>query len=156
MKLRPVYYLTFLPCILSLHACKPEKNLDELKWFLGSWKGTMQNMDVHEYWTARSEFSFSGEGYVLSGKDTVFHESTKLQFENGNIVYIADIPGNPIPVSFILTSNKNNKIVFENPKHDFPKTITYHLVSPDSLEAIVVGNENGKQRKEEFHFKKVK
>ena len=112
-------------------------------------------MDVHEYWTAKSEFSFSGEGYVLSGKDTIFHESTKLLFENGNVVYIADVPGNPSQVHFGLSSNKNNKVVFENPRHDFPKVITYHLVSPDSLEAIVEGSENGKQRKEEFRFKKV-
>ena len=138
-----------------LFSCKSDKNLDEFKWFLGDWKGTMQEMDVHEYWTMENKNSYRGEGFVLSEMDTVFHESTKLEAQNGDIFYIANVPGNPAPVSFKLTLHEKNKAVFENPEHDFPKIITYTLVLPDSLVAVVEGDEDGKHRKEEFHFKKV-
>ena len=33
---------------------KPEKNLDVFKWFLGNWKGKMQEMDVYESWTSEN------------------------------------------------------------------------------------------------------
>src|SRR5688572_2076013 len=104
---------------------KQKKNLDTFKWFLGNWKGKIQEMDVHETWTLENENSFSGQGIVMSERDTLFHESTKLEVQGEDIVYIADVPGNPEPVSFKLTSYKDNKAIFENPEHDFPKTITY-------------------------------
>lgn len=135
---------------------KEEKNLDDFKWFLGNWKGKLQEMDVHETWTEENKNSFSGKGVVMLEKDTLFHESTKLCVQDGNIVYIADVPGNPAPVSFKLISYEDNKAVFENPEHDFPKTIIYTLIAPDSLIATVVGSENGTPRKEEFYFKKMK
>lgn len=154
--------ITLLFFTLLLFSCsspsedKKEKNLDEFKWFLGDWKGKIQEMDVHETWTLEKENSFSGEGIVLSEKDTIFHESTRLEVQGDDIVYVANVPGNPAPVSFKLTSFKDNKAIFENPEHDFPKTITYILVSHDSLIAVVEGNEDGKPHKEEFFFKKMK
>ncbi|MBI4929469.1 MAG: hypothetical protein HY841_01815 [Bacteroidetes bacterium] len=141
--------------ILLFFSCHPDKSLDDFKWFIGNWKGTMQEMEVHETWIKENEKSFSGDGFVLSDKDTLFHESTKLKLQGNDIVYIATVPGNPAPVSYKLTSQKKNKAIFENPAHDFPKIITYYLISPDSLIAVVEGDEDGKHRKEEFHFKKI-
>jgi hypothetical protein len=92
----------------------------------------------------------------MAEKDTMFHESTKLLVQDTDIVYIADVPGNPAPVPFKLTSYKNKKAVFENPQHDFPKTIVYSLIGEDSLVATIDGEENGKPRHEEFYFKKLK
>ena len=146
----------FSSCGSPATSGKSKKNLDEFKWFLGNWKGTMQEMVVYENWKAENENSFDGEGFVMAEKDTMFHESTKLQVQGEDIVYIADVPGNPAPVPFKLTSYKKNIAVFENPEHDFPKTIIYTLVTPDSLVATIQGNEDGKPRKEEFYFKKMK
>ena len=137
-------------------SCKSEKTLDDFNWFLGNWKGTMQEMDVYETWTKINSSSFAGEGYVMSEKDTVFHESSKLQVKDGDIFYIADVPGNPEPVPFKLKSNQNKKAIFENKEHDFPKTITYTQISSDSLIAVVEGDDGGTPRKEEFHFKKTR
>src|ERR1051326_3684367 len=128
-----------------------EKKLDEFKWFLGNWKGVMQEMDVYETWKMENEHSYNGEGFVMAGKDTMFHESTHLQTQDTDIVYIAAVPGDSAPVPFKLISYKGNKAVFENPQHAFPKTIVYTLVAPDSLVATVDGEEEGKSRHEEFH-----
>ncbi len=149
-KIIPLLFLISL-----FFSCKSEKTLNDFKWFLGKWKGTMQGMDVRETWTMENETSFNGDGFVMSDMDTIFHESTKLQVQNGNIFYIANVPGNPAPVSFKLTFYENHKAIFENPEHDFPKKIIYTHVLPDSLIAVVEGEENGQYRKEELYFKKI-
>jgi hypothetical protein len=47
-------------------------------------------------------------------------------------------------------------LVFENPKHDYPKKITYTQITEDSLEAEISGILEGKASSEKFSMKKIK
>lgn len=59
------------------------------------------------------------------------------------------------PVSFILTANNLNQLVFENPNHDFPNTIIYNRVGADSLMAEIAGMKDGKKVSQIFKMKKT-
>jgi hypothetical protein len=49
-----------------------------------------------------------------------------------------------------------NSIVFENLAHDFPQRVGYQLVGPDSLMAWIEGPRNGKMKRIEFPYQRVK
>jgi hypothetical protein len=53
---------------------------------------------------------------------------------------------------FTLTRIEPNALTFENPAHDFPKTIRYSLGEDGTLEAVVSGTD--KQKPLVFRFRK--
>jgi len=46
--------------------------------------------------------------------------------------------------------------VFENPKHDHPKIITYEKDSDGNITASIEGDEKGRHLKQEFRFSPAK
>ena len=147
-------HLTYIALFLLFFSCKPEKNLDEFQFLAGTWEGQRDGMTIRETWKKENNL-LSGEGVVLAGTDTAFHEKFKLEIRESEIFYVATVPNNPGPVSFKLVKSNENQWTFENKQHDFPQEITYHLIKPDSLDATISGDDKGKTSKEEFHFKKV-
>jgi hypothetical protein len=140
---------------LMLVSCQPEKNLDEFQFLIGKWEGKRDEMTLQELWKNEDGAFLSGEGVVVAGTDTLFHEKVKLEIREGDVFYIATLPNNKEPVAFKLVSSETNRWSFENKEHDFPQEITYHLIKPDSLHATISGNDKGKPSKEEFYFKKI-
>ena len=55
-----------------------------------------------------------------------------------------------------MTSNENENLTFENPKHDYPNKIVYKKINNDSLVATIYGIKNGKVSKENFPMKRKK
>ena len=60
-----------------------------------------------------------------------------------------------MPVTFKLISSDSNKLIFENPTHDFPQLITYRIVPPDSLIAEISGLINGEHHAQEFPMRRA-
>jgi hypothetical protein len=80
-----------------------------------------------EYWEKTGEYELSGRGATIEGKDTVFIETLKIIIKGNEIHYVADVPENPNPVTFVFTKIAANLFICENPQHDFPKKISYQL-----------------------------
>jgi hypothetical protein len=72
----------------------------------------------------------------------------------GELFYLPKVAENPYPVPFKLVSSENNRLVFENPGHDFPQRIIYTLHAADSLTATTAGLVDGADRSIDFHFKR--
>ena len=155
MKTHHTSFTLFLLIFLSLASCQKEKNLNEFKFLLGKWEGKRDEMILQELWKKENDSLFSGKGIVFSGKDTLFNEKLKLEIRNNEIFYTAIVPNHTKPISFKLNSSQNAQWTFENKEQDFPQTIIYRFVQPDSLYSIIEGNDKGKPSKEEFHFKKI-
>ena len=155
MKFRIIPYTLCLVPVLLLFSCQSEKTLEEFQFLIGKWEGERDGMALQELWKKENNSIFSGEGSVCLGTDTMFHEKLKLEIRDGEIFYVATLPSSKAPVSFKLVFSEKNKWMFENKQHDFPQTIRYHLVRPDSLVASVEGYDKGKPSKEEFYFKKA-
>jgi hypothetical protein len=166
---------TFMKCIFvtvfscALIACNNQKSavsngLDkrELKivqasWLIGKWANTTTQRHDYESWEKYNDSTYLGKSYSIQGGDTVSSESIRLVEDSESIHYIPIVLGqnNNLPVSFKLTVLEANKLIFENPAHDFPQRISYQLVSPDSLVAEISGMVKGEHRARQFPMRRV-
>jgi len=165
MKINSILFSTLI--LVSFVCCKKEaktevpvktySNLAKAKWFIGEWGNKSAEGELTERWKKENDSVYFGESYFVVGEnDTVFAEHVRLEETNGKLTYIVTVPGQnkELPVGFEMTSSKNNQIVFENPKHDYPNKITYSLVEKDSLIAEISGLKKGKPYTEKFVMKK--
>jgi Domain of unknown function (DUF6265) len=148
-------YLFFtLLTFFSSHALsQPSSNdFNKLNWLEGKWIRTnvKPGKSASEMWKKISSTEWKGKGVTLRGMDTLFVEKLKLILKEGNIYYVADVPENKSEVLFKFTELTDHDFVCENPKHDFPKKISYH-VDGNNLKAVISGD--GKSM--EFLFERV-
>ena len=87
---------------------------------------------------------------------TVEYEFIVLRKESdGTVNYVAK-PSRQSETAFKLVRAGANEAVFENPQHDFPQRILYQLKPGGQLMAAIEGTKNGKTRRVEFHYERVK
>lgn len=136
--MKPHIIFLFLFWSFSAHA---QTNLKTLDWLLGEWNRTnaKPGRSGIEIWKSISENEIAGRGINLKGTDTTFVEKLKIIANDNAIYYVAAVPQNKEPVLFKLASQSETKLVFENPKHDFPKVITYEKLG-EKLKAVVSGD----------------
>ena len=78
-------------------------------------------------------------------------EYLRIVERDGSLVYIAQ-PGGKTATEFVLTEISPTRAVFENPRHDYPKRITYELSAEGDLSATIGQLKGGTPRK--FDFKR--
>ena len=130
--------------------------LINFEWLVGMWEGIQGQGIYHEEWSKISDTELSGKAYLIKKGEIKNPEVLKIHISNENIFYTAEVSHNPEPVSFRLTSQKNNIFIFENPEHDFPQKITYARKDNDSLLAVVEAVKDGKTRKIEYNLRLIK
>lgn len=149
-----IYFLIVLT--ISCFSCQQKttfSGLEKANWFLGRWENKTPEGTFSEEWKTENDSVWVGASYFINGKDTLFAESIRLEQKENNLFMIVTVPNQnqEKPVAFKLTSSTTDFLVFENPEHDFPKKITYKLVTKDSLFAEISGD--GKSQG--FPFRKV-
>ena len=147
---------TLLLILLTCFSCQQRTTFSELEkaiWFLGRWENKTPEGTFSEEWKIGNDSLYIGESYFINNNDTLFAETVRLEQRKNDLFYIVSVPNQneKQPVAFKLTSSTSDYLVFENPEHDFPKKITYKLVTNDSLYAEISGN--GKSQG--FPFKKI-
>lgn len=160
--------LTSLPLItLLISACggkeaAPEKEqeksrLEKAAWLLGSWENNSEEGKMSETWVEDHENAYSAKTYFSIGKDTVFRELSRLEETGSNLQCVISIEGenDEKPVTFKMTKQSEQNLVFENPKHNFPNKITYQHKG-DSVIAEISGMQKGKFAKQRFGMVRVK
>lgn len=119
-----------LTVILSfLHVGHTVTN-EKFSWLEGTWEMKKANGSSRlEVWKRKDERILTGEGLSVRGQDSVLLESIELAYRENEYWYIPTVPdqNNAIPVSFRLVREEENMYTFENPDHDFPQRIIYHL-----------------------------
>jgi hypothetical protein len=119
-------------------ARRPGPALADMAWIAGSWETTGAAARVEERWTPPAGGAMLGMSRTLKdGRMTEF-EFLRIVERDGELVYVAQPGGRP-PTEFVLTSFDGKMAVFENPKHDFPKRITYARHRDGTLTARVDG-----------------
>jgi hypothetical protein len=129
--------------------------LDTLQWMTGRWEMQTDGGILSEEWRKINDSVYSGTSFMISGGDTLFSEKISLTRAGNELHYIPVVSGqnDGKPVIFRFTSAQGGQWVFENPAHDFPQQIIYAHPHPDSLVAVIMGNDKGKMRREEFRMK---
>lgn len=145
----------FIAIILFAACSKPKADITQFKWLEGQWEGIEGNMKTFEVWQPIKDNRIQGIGGVTADNDTMFAEKLKIEITDGELYYVAALPGSTIPVSFKLIKSENNSSTFENLKNDFPQRVIYTKNPDGSLYARIEGKRSGKDSKQEFNFKKV-
>ncbi|MBA4155099.1 DUF6265 family protein [Flavobacterium sp.] len=149
-------YVLFLLAICSFSCEQKSKTYAELEkanWFIGKWENKTTEGTFSEEWKKENDSLLLGKSFFIKENDTLFSETVRLEQRKNDLFYIVTVPNQneEKPVEFKLTSSSADYLVFENPAHDFPKKITYKLVTKDSLYAEISGD----GKKQGFPFKKV-
>lgn len=134
-----------------------KSRLEKAEWLIGRWENNSEQGKMSETWVKGDDDMYRAETYFVIGSDTVFREHSELKETDETLECAITIPdqNNGKPIVFKLTEQEDHKLVFENPKHDFPQVITY-MHKGDSVIAEISGKQKGKFAKERFAMVKVK
>jgi hypothetical protein len=130
----------------------------QLQQLNGIWKMETARGPLYESWRKTKDNEIRGGSYKMNGKDTIRFEDVRLSKAKEGIYYspvVKNENGNK-PTAFRMISSNDHKFVFENKEHDFPQRIIYHLISKDSLHAWIEGTQNGKNKRTDYYFKRIK
>ena len=132
------------------------KNYDELqkaKWLLGEWEKADSLGVLREIWTNQDDSTFVGQSYYIQNeKDTLHFEQIELMQNGEHLIYTATVRGenNDSPIPFQMTKDGDSLLVFENPKHDYPRKIEYRLLKNKTITATVSGVQSKKNSTESY------
>lgn len=145
--------VVLLPITAQEETSKKE-NFKKLLALEGSWKMASKKGFIVESWKRKSDQALEGMSYRINGTDSVLMERIDLYFNKAGMYFVPSTANqnNPRPVVFTLSSANNQMYIFENPEHDFPKRIVYHMISADSLHAYI--DDGGSRKRANFYFKK--
>ena len=152
---RSIIAITIILCLSAFYTADNNKTFKKLYALEGTWKMTTKRGAICEEWKKVDKNYLQSRGYMIKGADTLVNEKVALTNTAAGIFYTSTVEdqNNKQPIAFKMTKAENNIFVFENPRHDFPKRIVYHLITADSLHAFIDdGTETGK--KQNFYYKK--
>lgn len=155
--------ITLILLLLVLVSCKnsASNEKDKIKaarWILGNWENKSTDGNLSETWKKVNDSTFQAQSYFIKEKDTLHFETITLKQKGEELTYDANVKGqnSDKPITFKLTNSTEKQLVFENPKHDYPKKIIYTQISEDSFIAEISGTLEGKPSSEKFSMKKIK
>ena len=125
--------------------------LSDLAWLAGSWSGTTRGIEMEEHWTAPKGNSMVGLHRDVGKGRTMLFEFLRIEQQGDQIVYLSMPNGRSPATPFPLKEVSGTRVVFENPKHDFPQRIIYWKDGND-LRARIEGTMKGKPGGEEWRW----
>ena len=165
---KPLFpYILILTAAFSLLAMVSSEEKDiqptasdfiKTEWLIGTWEHKTSKGSSFESWVKINDKELAGKSYALDGKDTQVFETIQLVEKDETLFYIPTVnnQNKGLPVSFLLKSISEEKMVFENPKHGFPQVISYTRLSADSLVAEISGSRNGMNTFRVFPMRRVR
>ena len=115
--------------------------LASLDWLLGQWVAEGSKSTIRESWTARSTTTWEGEGTEASREEPArtSREDLRLVVMSDAVYYVAKVAHNELPVAFRLSECADDRLVFVNPAHDFPRRLDYVREGGDRMSVRVSG-----------------
>jgi Domain of unknown function (DUF6265) len=124
----------------------------QIAWLSGTWIGVAGTTTVEERWTPVAGGSLLGVARTLRNGVMASFEFLCIAERHGALVYTA-MPNARTPATdFMSTAVTADGAMFENPAHDFPKSIRYARLPDGSLQTTVAGD--AKQKPEVFVLKR--
>lgn len=133
--------------------------VEALAWMAGAWSGEHQGIVSEETWMpprgglmlGLHRDTRAGSGTTTSPRRADF-EYLRIEQRDAGLVYVA-MPGGRSTTDFTLASLADERVVFENLEHDFPKRISYWLEG-DDLHARAEGEMGGHARDLEWTWQR--
>jgi hypothetical protein len=131
-----------------------DASVESLSWMSGCWSMQAGAVMIEESWSRPAGGTLFGWSRVIKGDRTVQHEFLHIGVREGTLTYTARVGEKATATPFRMSKLADGEIVFENPEHDFPQRIIYRK-SAEGLFARIEGNEKGKQRAQEFSYRRT-
>ncbi|RZJ52502.1 MAG: hypothetical protein EOO44_11605 [Flavobacterium sp.] len=151
------YKITLLALLLAFVSCQKKETVEKDKikiadWLIGNWENKNPDGVLTENWQKVNDSTFSATSYFIKGKDTLHLERIILSQKGETLTYSATVNGqnDNKAIDFPSTSETENKLVFENPQHDYPQKISYTKGANNTLTAEISGKLQGKMSTEKF------
>lgn len=128
-----------------------EAVIGDLSWLADAWVGTRGSSGtttIEERWGPPLGGSMLGTSRTVSNGRLRAFEYLRIVERDGGLVYVAQ-PNGGAATEFVLTELTATRAVFDNPRHDYPKRITYEL-DGDSLTATIGFLVGGTPRRFEY------
>ena len=131
----------------------PQPSVEDIAWLTGDRVQRSDNAEVREVWIG------PGDGVLLGMSLTRRFDGGKGEWEHmriqtladGTLAFIAMPSGQPETV-FPLAHYETRKLVFENPRHDFPQRVIYWDKGDGVIGARIEGKLRGKPRSAEWTY----
>lgn len=131
----------------------PADGVRPLAWISGCWELERGARVTTERWAGGDDLLL-GTSHSTSEGRTVGWEFLRLDVsESGHIAYHAH-PSDQLPTTFEAKLVTEDSVVFTNPAHDFPQSITYRR-RPDSLLASIWGETSSGEREIFFPYARI-
>jgi hypothetical protein len=128
--------------------------LDRVAWLQGCWEARSPSRVIEENWMAPRGGTMIGTGRTVRADTLAEYELIVLRAVNGTLAYEAHPSGQA--VATFTAREAGDSVVFSNPAHDFPQRVGYRRVGADSLVAWIEGERNGRTRRIEFLYRRVR
>ena len=110
----------------------------DLSWMAGCWQTTF----TEECWLPPRDGLMVGMGRTVRAGRPPSWEYLRIEVDGGQVMYVAS-PNGQATIHFRLVEASSSHVVFANPAHDFPQTITYRRHNA-TMQAIIEGVRDGK------------
>lgn len=145
--------MTCLRClvVLSCSAVWPASaaTIADLHWLAGCWAGGNGDRRVEEQWMAPAGGTMLGMSRTVAGTETRAFEFMRIEEAGGKLVFIAS-PSGQEGASFPSVAVGDGRVVFENPRHDFPQRVIYQRGADGGLLGRIEGESDGKPLSVDF------
>jgi hypothetical protein len=125
-----------------------------INWISGNYMLKSNYGNYSENWKKTDSVTYYGLGYFMDAEntDTLFRQRMKLhQTSEGVFMYFnVKNQNDNKDVEFRLTKQENRVFTFENPFRDYPSIVIYKILSDTSVNVVMNGFKNGKEKKEDF------
>ena len=137
-----ISFIAFWGLILILTSCD-QKQAKLPPWLEGQWETGDSVGFTTESWEKINDQFMTGEGLFITPDGKTVIELLHIFIREDVLFYAAMLPdqNNGEEILFIHTNNNPDSLVFENPKHNYPKKIVYYKKTDDFIEVSIYGNE---------------
>ncbi len=136
-------------------ASAPAAGLERLVPLAGCWFGRNGKLEFREHWMRPAGNLMTGMGRSTSDGRVVGHEAMRIEADAQGAITFTAKPGGQNEASFKLVSSEGDRFVFENPTHDFPTRVIYHLKPGGVLDARIEGKQGGRDAQVEFPMRRA-
>ncbi len=120
------------------------------EWMAGYWLSCANSEQVSETWTSGGKDLLLGSN-VTRAKDGTHFEMMRIGKGSGGGLSLFSSPDGVPPTEFALKSQDANRVVFENPTHDFPQRVIYAR-DGKNLIARIEGKMNGRDQAMDWRY----
>ncbi|BBB60902.1 hypothetical protein UNDKW_2629 [Undibacterium sp. KW1] len=147
-------FALFASILIMANNSLAANTIQDLQWLQGCWQAAGAEAGSEEYWLAPAGGSILGMGRTVRKSKTVAWEFMRIQ-ENADSLVFTALPSGKPEASFQLLSLDKQRVVFENPRSEFPQRIIYQLNADGSLLGRIEGKMKDQEKGIDFPMQRI-